>query len=76
MIERRFFIPEKANDIFEIEYSGRFYFIGDFDNGKIYHDLSSKNHDLYYVEHGLMNADELEKYNEIKEMSEKEGDYT
>ena len=65
MTKRKFFIPDTAKDIFEIENSSRFYLLGDFDGGKIYHDILSKNHDLYYVEHGLMSDEELEKYREI-----------
>ncbi|MCI8378575.1 MAG: hypothetical protein HFH72_08655 [Lachnospiraceae bacterium] len=71
MTERRFFIPDTAKDIFEIENSSRFCFIGDFDGGKIYHDTLSENHDLYYVEHALMSKKEMEKY---KEMVNCEGD--
>lgn len=66
MTERRFFIPDTAKEIFEIEFSSRFFFIGDFNNGKVYHDTLSVNHDLYYVEHGLMNKEEMEKYFEMK----------
>jgi len=65
MTERRFFIPDTAKDIFEIENSSRFYLIGDFDGGKIYHDTLSENHDLYYVEHKLMSKNEMSKYHEI-----------
>lgn len=78
MIERRFFIPETAKDIFEIEFSSRFFLIGDFDNGKIYHDTLSEDHDLYYVEHGPMSNEELEKYLELiscEEDSSKSTDY-
>lgn len=67
MTERRFFIPDTAKDIFEIENSSRFYFIGDFDGGKIYHDTLSENHDLYYVEYNLMSNNEMEKYLEIED---------
>ena len=82
MTERRFFIPDTAKDIFEIENSSRFYCVGDFEGGKIYHDALSENHDfeggkiyhdalsenhdLYYVGHSLMSANEMEKYLENK----------
>ena len=46
MTERRFFIPDTAKDIFEIENSSRFYCVGDFEGGKIYHDALSENHDF------------------------------
>lgn len=65
MLERRFFIPETAMDIFEVENSSNFCFIGKFDNGKIYHDITSENNDLYYIEHELMNKQEKEKYLEL-----------
>lgn len=65
MIERRFFIPDTAKDIFEIENSSRFCLIGDFDGGKIYNDTLSESHDLYYVEHELMSEHEMSKYHEM-----------
>lgn len=65
MIERRLFIPEKANEIFEIENSSIFCLIGDFDNGKIYHDISNGNHDMYYVEHDLMDEEERAIYDTL-----------
>lgn len=70
MIERRFLIPEEADIIFDIENSSSFYLIGDFDNGKIYHDILSGNHDLYYVDHDLMDEKECERYNELCNVEE------
>lgn len=63
---KKIFISDTAKDIFEIENSSRFYCVGDFEGGKIYHDTLSENHDLYYVEHSLMSANEMEKYLENK----------
>lgn len=67
MLERRFFIPEKAYDIHKIENDSCFHLIGDFDNGNIYTDILSENHDLYYVEHDLMSDEEKDKYAKLQE---------
>lgn len=59
-VERRFFIATTAEEVIDVKTSC--FYVGDFDNGQIWHDIYT--HNLWYLDKAELNEGEEEKLNQ------------
>lgn len=58
-VQRRFFIATTADEWIDVVHSCAL--VGDFDDGQVYHDYASPEHDLWYLDENELDSVEKEK---------------
>ena len=67
MLERRFFIATTVEEFIKV--TNRCYLIGRLSEGNVYHDYSTQNHDLWYLDESQFDEGEKEKYESYKKQT-------